>query len=304
MFTVALTGEVGAGKSSVARVWKSLGAHVIDTDLIAKEQWQRPEIMMAARRRWGDDLIRDGIPDYSKIAERAFENGEEHDFTNRLIHPGAIESTARMMRGLRGWVTLEIPLLFESGWLDLIDCIICVTAPDDLKAARNSVRGWGNDEIRRREKFMIDMAKKQAMSDIVLCNSGSMESWETQARELGLLMRSMAWVYELTTYCSSEDNARHIASALVENRFAASVNISAAESCYRWRGEVCREQEWGLRCMTTERALRGAIACIRQNHTYELPCITSSEVCRSNFETLKWVVECCDDTYPLSEGSA
>lgn len=294
MFTVALTGEVGAGKSSLARVWEAMGANVIDTDRVAKEQWLRPEIMRAASDRWGDGFFKDGVPDYRKIAEMTFRDEEENAFTNGLIHPGAITEVTRMARALRGLLVLEIPLLFESGSFNYMDCIICVTAPDDLKVMRNSARGWSDGEIERRERFMTGTAKKQAMSDMVLYNAGSIEAWRARAEELGALMLKMASVHELTTYCGNEDEANAIAAALVNDRLAACVNITSADSCFRWQGEVRRAREWALRCMTTGSAMRRAIARIGLLHSYELPGVTALEVCHSNFETLKWVVECCD----------
>ncbi|MDR1471189.1 MAG: dephospho-CoA kinase [Synergistaceae bacterium] len=294
MFTVALTGEVGSGKSSIARVWGQMGANVIKADAVAKEQWRRPEIMRAAKERWGEGVFKGGEPDHRRIAEMAFKDNTENAFTNGLIHPGTIAEITRTVREARGWIVLEVPLLFESGRFDYVDCIICVTAPDDLKAERNLARGWTEGEIGRRERFMTNTAKKQAMSDMVLLNAGSMESWEARARELGALMLKMSAVYELTTYCGNEGEARNIASALVNERLAASVNVNRADSCFRWRGRVHWEDEWALRCMTTESVMRRAIARVTRLHSYELPGITALEVCHSNFDTLKWVVECCE----------
>jgi dephospho-CoA kinase len=295
MFTVALTGEIGAGKSTMARIWRDLGANVFDADTIAKEQWRSPEIIKKIKIRWGDDVIQDGVPDYGKIAEFAFSNDEEYQFTISLIHPATISKMAKTVHALSGWVVLEIPLLFESGWFDLIDCVICVTATDDLRISRNLDRGWGETELSRRERFLIGSQKKQSLSDLVLCNIGNMESWESRALELGELMRRMSSVYEIDTCCGQKTDAERIAKSLVENRLAARVSITEIRNIYRGEDKIQDSAEWNLRCLTTESALRRARENIRQNHShvYETPAIIATEVRHSDFQTLRWVVENC-----------
>jgi dephospho-CoA kinase len=294
MFTVALTGEIGAGKSTIARVWRDLGASVLDADIIAKDQWSDPEIMAKIKLRWGNEVEKDGVPDFKKIAENLFSNDEEYKFATGLIHPVTIEKMAKMARSLNGWVVVEIPLLFESGWFDLIDCVICVTTTDELKVSRNMQRGWTTDEIARREAFLIGSSKKQAMSDMVLCNIGSIEAWEARAKEIGELMLKMSSVHELKTICPDRENAERIAEALVSSRLVASVDFREIQSIYRWKGHVKNIPDWSLECFTTLKNLRPAMMTIRQNHSYEQPILTATEVLHADFATLKWIVESCE----------
>ncbi|MDR3280827.1 MAG: dephospho-CoA kinase [Synergistaceae bacterium] len=293
MFTVAVTGEVGAGKSALTHVWRELGANVFDLDSIAKKQWSRPEIMEKVVERWGQDMYKNGAPDFKKIGEMVFRGGDEYEFAMRATHPGAIADITKEVHNLGGWIVMEIPLLFEVGWYDLIDCIICVTSTDDLRIKRNSARGWNEDEITKRERFLIGSRKKQAMSDMVLCNIGNMEAWEARARELGEFMRKMSSVHELGTFCRTREEAENIAHALVSGRLAAGANIVQASSVYWWKDKMSRGTEWHLRCLTIERNLRRAMECVRQNHSYELPVVTGREVLRSDYQTLRWVVENC-----------
>jgi dephospho-CoA kinase len=294
MFSVAITGEIGAGKSTLAKIWGGMGANVFDLDSLAKKQWSRPEIKEAASRRWGEDAFPDGVPDYKKLAEYVYKNVDEYRFTIGLIHPPAITEATRMFHNLGGWIVFEIPLLYETGWFDLIDCVICVTSTDDLRMARSSSRGWKEHELTVREQFLVGSPQKQAMSDIVLCNIGSLEAWEARARELGALMLKMATVHEISVFCQSHDEARKITSALLDNRLVAGANIANVESAFRWKREISDVQEWRIRGLTTERNLRQAMQCIKQNHVYELPVITAREVVRSDYHTLKWVVDNCE----------
>jgi dephospho-CoA kinase len=293
MFAVAVTGEIGAGKSTLTRIWGEFGANVFDLDSLAKKQWSRPEIVEKVIERWGENMYKNGAPDFKKIGEMVFRGGDEYEFAMRATHPGAIADITKEIHNLGGWIVMEIPLLFEVGWFDLIDCVICVTSTDDRRIERNSARGWDEDELIKRERFLIGSGKKQAMSDMVLCNIGSMEAWEARARELGALLRKMATVHELETFCRTREEAEKIARILVENRLVAGSHIFETSSIYRWKEKISENTEWHLRCLTIERNLRHAMECVRQNHSYELPVVTGREILRSNFQTLEWVVENC-----------
>ncbi|MDR1137605.1 MAG: divalent cation tolerance protein CutA [Synergistaceae bacterium] len=294
MFSVVVTGEIGAGKSTLIRTWGEIGANVFDLDALAKKHWSRPEIREAAERRWGTNVYENGVPVFKKIAENVYKNFEEYRFSANLIHPPTMVEITREVRNVGGWVVVECPLLYETGWFDLVDCVVCVTSTDDLRMERSASRGWREEELEIRERYLMGSHKKQAMSDIVLCNIGSLEAWETRAREIGNLMLKMSTVHELSVFCKEYAESRRIASMLLDKRLVAGTNITEVESMYRWKGKINEAREWRLLCYTTERNLRDAMECVRQNHSYEVPVVTASEVMRSNFQTLNWVVENCE----------
>jgi dephospho-CoA kinase/uncharacterized protein involved in tolerance to divalent cations len=294
MFSVVVTGEIGAGKSTLTEVWRDMGANVFELDTLAKKHWSRPEIREAAERRWGAGVYENGVPVFRKIAEKVYKDFEEYRFSANLIHPPTMVEVSREARNVGGWVVIECPLLYETGWFDLADCVVCVTSTDDLRMERSASRGWSEEEMAVRERFLMGSLKKQAMSDIVLCNIGSLEAWETRAREIGTLMLKMSTVHELVVFCKDRSESRRIASVLIDRRLAAGTNMVEAESLYRWKGRINDVHEWRLCCYTTGRNLRDAMECVRQNHSYEAPAITVNEVARSDYQTLKWVVENCE----------
>ena len=140
---------------------------------------------------------------------------------------------------------------------------------------------------------MIESSEKQAASDIVMENAGSLEEWEGRARELGALMLKMSSARELSVYCKDRDEARAIMSELVGGRLAAGANITGTESMYRWRGEIANSPEYLLRTFTVESCLREATQLIREMHSYELPAIMAREMGRADYRLLKWVVDNC-----------
>lgn len=294
MFVVGLTGDVGAGKSTLVDVWRSLGANVIDADEIAKEQWRRQDVLKSAAARWGAGIVKeDGSADFAAIAGIAFADEAEYAYMNHLIHPGTRAEMGRRVANLRGWIVAEIPLLFEAGRHEWIDYVVYVTAPHERRVRRNTIRGWDEGEIGRRERFLKDSADKQTMSDLVLSNEGDMGSWTQTAERCGCLFLEMAAVCELVTYCGSRGEAERIASILLEKRLVACVNIVGADSLYRWQDEVCRAGEWSLACKTVTGRLREIRETIRANHSYDLPAVFVRDFEHSDAATLQWVADCC-----------
>jgi uncharacterized protein involved in tolerance to divalent cations/dephospho-CoA kinase len=236
-------------------------------------------------------VSRDGAPVASEIAKRAFASDEEYRFMNSLIHPGVRADIRREAAAFRGLSVVEIPLLFEAGGFDWIDYIVYVSAPCGMRGQRNAARGLDGEEIARRERFMASRDEKMAQSDLVLVNDGDAESWEAVARGQGHRLVEMASACEMTTFCGSLEDAQRIASLLVHKHLAACAKVSPVNSCYYWNGSIHGEQEWQMSCKTTERALASAMECVRANHPYELPAITSTELARSDVRTLAWIAD-------------
>ncbi len=290
---VGLTGDVGAGKSTLADVWQGQGAHIVNADRIAKEQWKKEDIVEAALQRWGDSIMTDGAVDYKKVAGMAFADRAEYDFLRSLIHPGTIADMQKEAALLRGWVVVEVPLLFETGVPDWVDYVVYVSADPVLRARRNGSRGWDEAEIERRESFMMKSVEKVALSDLELINDGDLSLWIETAREWGTLFAKMAGVIEMTTQCPTEECAKTLARKLIERRLAACVNIGRIKSVFSWGGKVCLEAEWSLLCKTTRSLRKEVIRCIKANHPYELPAITATESDGSDPATLEWIVRSC-----------
>ena len=186
MLTVGLTGDVGAGKSTLSRVWEEMGATVIDADRVARDMWKLPDVQKKASERWGSDFFEgDQKSVFAKIAAKIFSEEEEYEFVSDLLHPATIAAIEDIVRNAEGWVVVEIPLLFECGRPEWMDFVVFVSASAEKRVERNALRGWDAAEIKRRESRLMPRDEKIRKSDWVLENSGSKEEWETKARELG-----------------------------------------------------------------------------------------------------------------------
>ena len=182
---MAVTGDIGAGKSTVSGIFARLmGCDTVDADVVTSELWGRDDVKSIAVSRWGSGILdADGNIIRQEIARHIFGDEEEHKFCNALIHPLVM---ARLRETLTArdldTAVLEIPLLPEAGRPEWVDTVVYVSADFNVRAERCRVsRGWSNDELLRREKFLLPHEARMAMCDYVIRNEGSLQELERQA---------------------------------------------------------------------------------------------------------------------------
>ncbi len=193
MVILGLTGAMGSGKSTAARLFGKLGARVLDADELAHEV-MRPG-KLAARKivnAFGDDVLN---PDESihrkKLADRVFNDPEALATLEAIVHPRVIrvvkERLKRLARNRRvRMVVLDVPLLFESGMDQFVDHTVVVNTPPEVARARLRARGMSEEEITRRSAAQLDPSAKVALADFVIDNSGGLEKTRRQVSELWL----------------------------------------------------------------------------------------------------------------------
>lgn len=185
MVTVGLTGDVGAGKSTLCSVWHELGAFVIDSDTIAREMWFVPSVQKKVKKRWGESFF-DGKGEdvYSRIADKIFTDGKEYQFMCKTIYPAVEKEIKRQIKKAAkkySWVVTEVPLLFECGYEDMFDVTVYATASLEKRATRNAVRNFNKAELKRRQAKFMPRRERMSKADFVLRNSGTEEQWRNKA---------------------------------------------------------------------------------------------------------------------------
>ncbi len=192
---VGLTGSIGAGKSTVARLLAARGAAVIDADALAREATEDPEVLAAVARELGEDLLVAGHAgpalDRAATAARVFGDPEALARLNAIVHPWVRRRAAALMAGYESSqepppvVVHDVPLLFESGLERDYDVVVVVDAPRELRAARLAARsGLGADEVARREAAQMPAEEKVARADHVVVNAGDLDELEAQVSRL------------------------------------------------------------------------------------------------------------------------
>ena len=180
LLLVGLTGGIGAGKSTVARLLESKGAVVLDTDAVAR-QVTRPgtPTHAAILDRFGAAIEGpDGEIDRARLAEMVFSDPAALADLDALVHPAVAAAVDDRLAEEAGSdvVVLEVPLLVEAGWTTRTPVVVVVDCPEEL-AVRRLVeqRGMPEADVRRRMAAQASRAERLAHADIVITNDGSLD---------------------------------------------------------------------------------------------------------------------------------
>ena len=179
MLVVGLTGGIGAGKSTVARLLVEHGAQLVDADLIAREVVAPggPAYQPMVDRFGPGIVAADGTIDRPKVAEQVFGNPEALADLNAITHPAiGVEMIARKdgFAGTDEIVVMDIPLLraVHREMLSLA-AVVVVDTPTEVALERLvSIRGMSREDAEARIGSQIDRASRLEGADLVIDNSG------------------------------------------------------------------------------------------------------------------------------------
>lgn len=188
-FCVGLTGGIGCGKSSAAKIFQELGAAVVDTDDIAHELTASGGVALAAiRREFGADYIApDGGLDRARMRQLAFSDPAERKKLEAILHPLIRnESKARIAAAREPYVIVVVPLLLETGaYTGLIERVLVIDCDEVQQRVRTTRRSGLNDaEVRAIMAAQLPRAARLAAADDVLPNDGDLETLRREAQAL------------------------------------------------------------------------------------------------------------------------
>lgn len=190
MLVVGLTGNIGSGKSTVARALAAYGVPLIDADLLAREAVApgSPALEAIAARFGASVLAAGGALDRAALRKIVFANPSERTALDAIVHPAVKARRVALLaeqqkRGARV-VVCDIPLLFETGLDREVDVIVLVDAPRELRLERiERDRGLTHAEA----LAMIDAQQpaegKRARADYVIDNDTTLEALHTRVDE-------------------------------------------------------------------------------------------------------------------------
>ena len=187
MLVVALTGGIGAGKSTVAQNFAELGALVIDADQLARMAIERGSDGFAdVLLRFGDEIILNGDIDRKKLAEIVFSDEAARKDLEKIIHPRVQATFAEVVEDLEhdDILIYEIPLLAETDAAEKFDYIITVEADIELRKERLLKRGLYISQIEKRMAAQASQESREAIADSVIRNDGDEDSLLRQVENL------------------------------------------------------------------------------------------------------------------------
>ncbi|WP_027717383.1 dephospho-CoA kinase [Desulfovirgula thermocuniculi] len=188
---VGLTGGIATGKSTVARMFGELGAHVIDFDALARQAVE------PGKPAWQEivDCFGAGIlnPDRTinrqKLGRLVFDDPEKLQKLNQIVHPRVFAMDRQVTEEIRqkdprAIIVKEIPLLLEAGAARGVDKVVVVYASPEEQLKRLLSRGLTSEEALKRMRAQAPLDQKVRLADYVIYNEGSMEETRRQVEEV------------------------------------------------------------------------------------------------------------------------
>jgi dephospho-CoA kinase len=209
MLIVALTGGIGSGKSTVARMFKDEGAHLIDFDYLArlvvepdKPAWR--EII----DYFGPKILSyDRTLNRSALAKIIFSDDKSRKILESFTHPRIFEERDALIKAIKekdpsSIVIIDFPLLFELGLNKKFDKVILVYVKRDIQLKRIIKRdGLEKEEVERRLDAQILIEEKRSFSDYIINNEGSLNNTRDQVRNIINELKELAKKKEVESIC-------------------------------------------------------------------------------------------------------
>jgi dephospho-CoA kinase len=205
---VGLTGGVACGKSTVARMFATLGAEVIDADKIVRELYRKSQpVYWEIVNHFGREVLGpDHEIDRFRLAALAFDAGRVQEL-NRIVHPAVVRRQQEWIREITtkrpdAIVVVEAALMLEAagrtetGLRSRYDKIVVVTCRPEQKVERYAVRMGISDaaaraEVERRSRAQMPDQEKAKLADYVIDNSGPPEATRAKVGKIFLELKAL-----------------------------------------------------------------------------------------------------------------
>ncbi len=173
MVRVGITGGIGSGKSTVAKVFEVLGIPVYYADDAAKRLMNKDEeLKQKIKEYFGEAVYSDGMLNKKMLAGIVFNAPQKLELLNSLVHPATLKDAEKwMQKNTTPYCIKEAALIFESGAQQNLDYVIGVTAPAPLRILRTMQRdNITREEVIARMDKQMDDTIKMKLCDFLIKN--------------------------------------------------------------------------------------------------------------------------------------
>ena len=175
---IGVTGQIGAGKSTAAAIFKSFGAAVVDADKIGRQVVDNnPVLLRRLVRTFGDRILnRRGNLDRKRLAALAFENDASGRRLNQLVHPYLLKELHRRVKQAstrHEVVIIDAALLLDWNLDRQVDMTLVIHTSRARRLALAKKRGIAPADARARQRRQLPYSEYRCRADVVILNNGS-----------------------------------------------------------------------------------------------------------------------------------
>lgn len=186
---IGVTGGIGSGKSTAARLFAEHGAGLVDTDAVALALTQpgQPAMREIARRFGAEYLTPSGALDRPRMRERAFSDPDAKRALEGILHPLIRAEVAKQVKAAQApYVLVLIPLLVETGGSrDLVERVLVVDVDERVQIARTMARSaLSEEQVRAIMRTQASRERRLAAADDIIDNNGDLEALRIQVHAL------------------------------------------------------------------------------------------------------------------------
>ncbi|MGD9604848.1 MAG: dephospho-CoA kinase [Bacilli bacterium] len=182
---VGITGSIASGKSLVTNYLLERGYQIIDSDVIAREKLQKPEVIAILEAHFGKRILVDRQINRQVLGDIIFNNEQERLYLNSIIHPLVIDEIKNITKNHQELIFVDVPLLYEANIENMFHKVIVVYVNPEKQLKRLMKRD-NIDEDKARLKIQSQWALdlKKAKADFVIDNSGRITHTQFQVEQI------------------------------------------------------------------------------------------------------------------------
>jgi len=188
MLTVALTGGIGCGKTTVCQLFAEFGTPIIDTDIIARELVTPGKPTLKEITKYFGEMIlfADGSLNRQALANITFNNEQKRKHLESILHPKIRQSVKQQIDSLSAaYVIIAIPLLIETSQQNAYDRVLVVDCDQQQQIRRTQNRDQrSNQQIRKIIDLQVSREKRLSYADDVIKNDEDIDSLKLQVNNL------------------------------------------------------------------------------------------------------------------------
>lgn len=186
---IGLTGQIGAGKTEVAKILQQLRAIIIDADQIGRDVVEKnPTVVKQLVKRFGTSILTSSKRlDRKRLAELAFKDETNRKALDRIVHPHLLNELRKQVKTLsrkHRVIVIDAALLLEWEMGKEVDVVLVVTAPQAVRLNRLMKRGISKADALARQHQQATYTEFRRKADILIPNSGSLGDLRKRVKQI------------------------------------------------------------------------------------------------------------------------